>query len=310
MKSRAWLFAALAFFLFTPLFADDAGILVPREVFIGDTAEFSFRTERVKSLPDESALFIVPSGDIPVSPDLTINSITAVRDGEAVVVTIRFVPWVSGVLRFPSISIGKSVVNPPPVRIGSLVEKTGKTTLQPPRSPLLVPGTTWILFALVALVLTLFIVFLVAGFKIRKFLSLFPVWRRSNRRLRFARKELRTLSRQLGKKSLSDWYAAYSVLYRRYLGSFCRDEASAFLPCTVSEIVSLVADRLALYQDAEKTGPLVDRLQATLTRVDLVRFSGVLSGDDRPADLSAAMEFFLALEAVQEIREEASDAQL
>jgi hypothetical protein len=78
----------------------------------------------------------------------------------------------------------------------------------------------------------------------------------------------------------------------------------------VSEIVSLVADRLALYRDAEKTGPLVDRLRATLARVDLVRFSGVLSGDERAADLSAAMEFFLALEAVQEIREEASDAQL
>lgn len=310
MRRLAWPFAVLALFLAAPLFADDAGVLVPREVFIGDTAEFSFRTDRVKKLPDEGSLFIVPPADIPVSPDLTIHTITAARDGAVVVVTIRFVPWVAGPVRFPSISIGKAVVNPPPVRIGSLVEKTGKTTLQAPRSPLLVPGTTWILFALVAVILTLVIAFLVAGFKIRKVFSRFPVWRRSNRRLRFARKELRSLSRQLGKKSLADWYGAYSSLFRRYLGSFCRDEASAFLPLTAGETVSLVAERLARYRDAEKTEPLVGRLRATLGRIDLVRFSGVPSGDERKADLSSAMDFFLALEAVQDIREEASDAQL
>lgn len=304
-----------------------SGVLVPREVFVGDTAEFSFGLGSIAALGlsdsidsgdsvgegnDLSRDFIaVPAEDIPESSDATVESIVVSRVGDVATVTIRFVPWVSGVLELPQFAIHGTRVTPPTVRIASAVEKTGRTSLEPARPPLLVPGTMWLLYAMIACALAGVAVCAFAIVHLARYALTDPLSRHARSRFRLFSRELKILERRVGRIGFSPWYAALSFALRRYLGAFCAGNAESFLPLTGSEIAESVRDRadalmhaICRVQGDEMANgaefshrdpslgmgatPITDRVRALFAAMDMIRFSGSDPQDQRIEDIARA----------------------
>jgi hypothetical protein len=284
--------------LVLPLCAD-SGILVPREVFVGDTAELSFTTNALSEKLDSGSVLIVSPSDYPVSPALTIAHIE-IREGDSsATVFVRFIPWKSGVVQIPPFSVKKISLAPPPVRISSLVEKTGRKTLERPRSPLLVPGTTYYLYGGILSALAFGTVCLFAGIRLKRLFSASKGRKNTGMRVRTAMKQLKQLERQIQKTQKDAWYARYAGIVRRYLGSFCADDADAFKSSTAGEIVETLRFRLTR---SEGTGsglqgaPLHEKVQALLNRIDTTRFSGYAVLDPFSGDIQLARSLIDALE--------------
>lgn len=280
---------AIAFRVFS-----EPAVLVPREVFVGDAAELTFALPSLSLTMEEGSAFEVPSGDFPVSEDFTITSIL-IRESEGLgVVVIRFVPWVSGIVQIPVFSARKIHIAPPPVRISSLVDKTGRNILEGPRSPLLVPGTTYVVYGLIAAAVTaiLLIVFFIA-----KFRNVFEgrlSSSNSRRRVRVVMKRLRYLEKHAESIVREEWYRLFSSVLRGYTGSFCGD---SFASATGTEIVS----RLGNFIDEKSSGHLRDSngivacFQDIFTHIDSIRF-GSVSESSKSDDIGNVREVIRRLE--------------
>ena len=281
--------AVLFFSCILVCFAESNGILVPREVFVGDSAEFSFETGVFSSDSESNTTISVPPDEIPLSSDATINSITVTRKPDSATVTIRFVPWVSGVIKLPSFSVASRIVTPPPVRIASIIEKTGKNSLEPPRSPLLIPGTTWLLYGIIAGISVIVFLFIFTAIRIHRYVIANPSKRNAGKRKARIMKELKILERRLKRKDVSDWYAAYTRVLRRYLGSLCFGNTEALLSATGAEILAEINAQLvsAAVSSQEITSLLTD-FAAFFAHVNTVRFSGYPYTDIRLQDIKTA----------------------
>lgn len=290
-----------------------AGILVPREVFVGDSAELSFTTGAFNAALEPGADVLVPLGDVAVSSDATIESVTARRGESSTTVVIRFVPWTPGLLRLPPFALKKIRVVPPPVRISSLAEKTGQTALDPPRSPLLVPGTTFVLYALCAAGIACLAFVAIAFARFRRYLTLNEGRIRSGRRTKVAMRELKYLERRIHRTEPAEWYALFSAALRRYLGTLLSGNPSCLLSSTSREIDEAFSTAFRpRATGAGNSQALIDaalaRSGALLSGIDSIRFSGRASADSRQADVAEARALVLALEETVGAAKDAREA--
>ena len=141
-------------------------ILVPKKVYIGDTAElrcnFNNGSEVLKQLVagGTAELPLVSQTTI----DYDIKSITLSPAGvDFYQLSITFIPWKTGELQFPSLNIENSdlSIEFKPIQIVSLVstDSNNATTLRDTASPLLLPGTAYKIYgALTAFVILLIVI--------------------------------------------------------------------------------------------------------------------------------------------------------
>jgi len=276
---------------FAPVFSDTA-VLVPREVFIADEAELTFGTaafpgpSKAETVAPGAVLTVLPA-DLPISADVTVKSVQVKVGDNGAQVTVRFVPWKTGMLQLPSFILRGVSITPPPVRIGSLVDKTGITVLESARSPLLVPGTTYLLYGLIAVFLAFCALAIAAAVHIRRSLTRILEKNHSGRRLALIHKQLRLLEKQVRKTGSADWYRTFARVFRMYFGSLCAGDSTCFSASTAAEIVSAL--RNASFP--------VERVSDFLKRTDAIRFSGRPVPDNRLQDVAETRELVTFLEA-------------
>lgn len=141
-------------------------ILVPKKVYIGDTAElrctFNNPSSELKQLisgdgKNNTELSLVSL----TSPDYDIKSITLSPAGvDFYQLSITFIPWKTGEIQFPPLAIENTdlTVEFQPIQIVSLVstDSNNATTLRDTAAPLLLPGTTYKIYgALITLIILL-----------------------------------------------------------------------------------------------------------------------------------------------------------
>jgi len=297
-RARRCLAAALAGVALSAPLAAGSGVLVPREVFVGDSAELTFETNAFASVLESGTVLTVPSADLPVFPDATIESIRVMpsltgKSGIASV-SIRFVPWIAGALTLPSFTLNKIRLTPPPVRITSLIDKTGRAALEGPRSPLLIPGTTYLLYGAIAVGLAAVTALLVLLVRLRRYLLQNTGRKQSGRRVRLALRQLKALDRNRQKLEIGPWYERYSFIVRSYLGAFCAGSPDFFSSSTGTEII----DGLRLPLDGHDAGDLLSGVRGLLGRVDIIRFSGRPAEDRRSEDIQTIRDLIPLLESV------------
>ena len=141
-------------------------ILVPKKVYIGDTAElrctFNNPSSELKQLisgdgKNNAELSLVSL----TSSDYDIKSITLSPAGvDFYQLSITFIPWKTGEIQFPPLAIENTdlTVEFQPIQIVSLVstDSNNATTLRDTAAPLLLPGTTYKIYgALITLIILL-----------------------------------------------------------------------------------------------------------------------------------------------------------
>ncbi len=145
-------------------------ILLPKKVYIGDTAELRCTFNS----PDVNLKALVSNGARKLTFDsLSLNEDYAIKDislspagVDFYQLSITFVPWKTGDLFFPPLTIEGSEVTVlfQPVNIVSLISADEKnaTTLRDTAAPLLLPGTSYKLYG----TLTVFIILLILVIRI------------------------------------------------------------------------------------------------------------------------------------------------
>lgn len=213
--------------------------LIPLEVFVGDEAElrYSFR----------SAVDFFPNADLVMEEEIDISkfpfknlydSITLKnayfsRNDMEYVISVHFIPWRSGVIEFPPfdlfsiLSLSEKDKNKnisysilfDPIEIKSIVEKTNLREMQPPAPPFIIPGTTYVIFAIAVAAVIIFALLLRALIKfgdIRRWFNHMKITRAYRRNSAVASKKIKKL---LKNKKIGDidFCAALQNITRAYL---------------------------------------------------------------------------------------------
>ena len=145
-------------------------ILIPKKVYIGDTAElrctFNSPSLHLKELTADSKdlTYELPLVSLP-SDDYEIKSISLSSTGvDFYQLSLTFTPWKTGSLQFPPLELEAAdlVIEFQPVQIVSLVstDSNSSTSLRETTAPLLLPGTAYKLYGALTLLVILLIVVL------------------------------------------------------------------------------------------------------------------------------------------------------
>lgn len=295
---RFIVFLSLLFLGFVPAIGVaegvDMGLLVPREVFIGDEALLEFTTVGKAFLSFEGETLSLAVELLPESSLVTIKSVEYMKTDVALHVSVRFVPWVSGTLSLPPLPFQSSFVQAPEIRISSILARTGVSVPQNPREPLLVPGTTWLVYALLAVLVLSIGLLLFLVFRILPRLSGFTVRFLHSRNRRATLRSLRKLERVVIKLPQGTWYSLFSRVMRRYLALSLEQAPEFFFSSTTGEIVLFITSRV---EDsfAQSIEPMVLRF---FSEIDTKRFCGAEAEDTRLGDIVHSRTLIRTLEAL------------
>lgn len=128
-------------------------VLVPKQVYIGDSAEllctFNSGEQLFKNLTANGvAELSLENFTAPLnSKDYQIKKVSVMPTGvDFYQFTVTFVPWKTGEIVFPSYQIEDQTITFEPIHIVSLTEQNSITAIQRSTAPLLLPGTTYKLY--------------------------------------------------------------------------------------------------------------------------------------------------------------------
>jgi hypothetical protein len=309
----------LIFMISALLFAEESSavqILVPKQVFVGDTAEiqYVFRSD-VDFFPEQqsggtkkNSLNLVTdcSAFVSRADDCLVKSAVLERNGYEYTLILTIIPWKSGMLDFPpfdlreltvrSLNRNSKLASPATrmsfpvdldaVAINSLVEKTGATSFRPPSPPLVIPGTTWVIYGLIVLLIC-FVIFVFIF--IRRIPVISAAWENFCTMI-FYRRSSRASIKQLRlilKKECDDaaFCEAIQNIMRGYLERrFDSAFASETTRCLSARFTELMGSSLSPEQESA-----VQELTELFYRTDYVRYArGSADAMRQPASLYAA----------------------
>ena len=212
----------------------EAPYLLPQTIFVGDQGRLVVPLSQAFAGAEP---FVMEASEIPhLSPELVISRIELERRGGVVRLLIDFIPYAPGVLAFPALEFPARTKLPAitglVVNIASVLTPP-EMTLSEPASPLAVPGTSFLVYG--SLVLVLLLLSLGIGGSVWGRLHFRELWERFCRRrlLRVMMKFLIRLRREccLRKNGNPGFYLSLlSSEFREFLSCFtginCRSLSS------------------------------------------------------------------------------------
>lgn len=281
-------FVMIENFSFSQQFLQTEQILVPRKVYIGDTAQlqcsFNSSLEYLENLNKNEFFTLSLEGfDSPlISKDYEIKNIQITKTNtNFYTLIITFVPWKIGFIKFPDYDISKNFdkkndfQNPQKVffnevEIVSITQQNSITTPSAELPPILLPGTTYKIY--IAIIILLILIFALIQVLIRhKKIATFFKTKRLLRKYKKNKKITIKSLLKLKNENISDKEICEKIqkLMRNYLST--RFEFS-FLNCTSSEIMNAfykATNNLA----SEKKESAVCEIVGIFIRTDFIRFS-------------------------------------
>ena len=253
--------------------------VLPRDVFVGDAMEIrcTFGCE-VALLPDGALSVDITPVEI---QNLTVNSITLQRAGASFMLSMVCVPWCVGSIDIPPFVISEHCADAkasvsldiPEITIKSIVNYTGATELRSAKAPLLIPGTTWIIYLLsiFGIVLIVALVVILVRFrsfrkKVRTVISSF-ITVKNYHSLKYQMKKLTKSKKPITDKQFA---AVVSHLIREYISCRFAYNFRSETPAGVVEAFEALSKGLF----SVEAGEAVQMLSEVLVRCDYVRFAG------------------------------------
>ncbi|AIN94235.1 hypothetical protein H0R90_00830 [Treponema putidum] len=211
------------------------GILIPQQVFVGDSAEFLFPIDSLKSF-DPSILMsgYFKVNKIKQNVFMDITSIQIKKQEKKEYISISFTPWETGAISFPPLTEAGIYDAIPQVFISSILETAKVEVIQPPRPPILIPGTSYLLYLIASVSGVLIFSFIMIFSTIRKRFFVYSFSKAQRLRIRTLNKALKRLKRQISSVSSSDnlemiakrkdWLKKFEFVFRKYCFSLTESE--------------------------------------------------------------------------------------
>lgn len=266
-------------------------VVTPKEIFVGDTAELRYIFQ------SQNDLFLMadPSrvkGDVIVldhTSDVFLNleekcfvkQAVLQRVGITYTLIMTFVPWVTGKIEFPELNLNELCGNVSdaspfliqfsPVTVTSILKKTESAAEGSPISPLLLPGTNYILWLLIS---ALIIILVFVGIVIAKFSFIVGKFISIKENLGYSRNAILTKRKlyALKKKTCSD--ADFACKWQQIMRSYLEYRfGSSFSSVTSSVFVSTITDMTGDMLNMEQENAVFS-LQSLFQRTDYIRYAG------------------------------------
>ena len=246
-------------------------ILVPKKVYIGDTAElrctFNSPDTTLKTLTSQGTTLLSTGSFDTKDSDYVIKNVNLSPAGvDFYQLTITFVPWKTGDLQFPPMTIENSqlILEFQPVQIVSLIstDSSNTTTLHDSAAPLLLPGTAYKLYGTLAGFIIILIVLIRLIIK-RKSLLFYITQKRLIRKYKKNKKKTLKLLKQ------ADSAEQLQKIMRNYLE--VRFDYP-FTRCVTSELMNGWQAATAGLLSAEKTEAFGE-IVSGFVRTDFIRYS-------------------------------------
>lgn len=323
----------LSFFLCAAvLFALDGRVSVmPKDVYVGDEAEIRFEfafAEKLfegdspllnaRAFADVSDMSDISPGSrseneefkrIFFTDDYTIQSMRLKGSPPSYVLSIVFIPWKTGEIDMSafdlstvfSLSVRPFLTDIPPVHIQSITEKTGEKQLRPVKGPIIIPGTTYAVFAFCAVLLLFFAVvtaLLIRFALIRGFFQTFFERMFSSQSFRTVCRELLFLEKRRQALPAGVFCTRLSRLVRSYLENRF---SYPFTAKTSTELVPAFSEFFA-HSASERSYAYMQDLYEVCARCDYIRFSGesVFSREERIDSVQRVRSALLYFEQPEE----------
>ena len=333
MRAR-FMFCLLSFFLCAAaLFCvpDGRVSVMPKDVYVGDEAEirfeFSFAEKlfegdspllNARAFADVSDMSDISPGSrsekkelkrIFFTDDYTIQSLRLKGSPPSYVLSLVFIPWKTGEIDIPAfdlspvlgLSVRPFLTDIPPVHIQSITEKTGEKQLRPVKGPIIIPGTTYAVFAFCAVLLLFFAVvtaLLIRFALIRGFFQAFFERMFSSQSFRAVCRELLFLEKRGQALPAGVFCTRLSSLIRRYLENRF---SYPFTAKTSPELVPAFSEFFA-HSASERSYAYMQELYEVCARCDYIRFSGesVFSREERIDSVQRVRSALLYFEQPEE----------
>ena len=263
--------------------------LVPRHVYVGDTASLVLPLPGLTAGETVSIVLTPGSPDFPSHPYIDFHRVTLERRGTGSVLIVEFAAFQTGRLELPSIKIGGEYFPGLTAEIRSILARRGAVLeLSNPALPLTMPGTALLVYGTIAAaVLVLFSVLLLLlrgrGY-VSKWLA---AWKRK-RKLAAMKAAGRRLHKALLKNGkCRDILDALSLEFRAFLSFFFGENCRAM---TASELENNLSN---------------DFLGSFFRRCDELRFrGGAADKNDVLAMLADLRAFLETLETLEKTERE------
>ncbi len=304
-------------------------ILIPQEIFVGDTAQLRYTLKGTTNLLKEDGDSItVQESDskLTQTQSCTITSASITKDKDSsLTVVVLFTPWETGTVHIPAIDFGTNtaplVVSFPPIHISSLAEKTQTTTLMPPASPLLIPGTSYFLYGAVVSIFIFLLLLIIACIKIKSFsrsISSLLARLLQTRNFKQLKQRLRKLAKRQKKyESVPFAHCLQHILRTYFTGRFKQDFSSAtshevlfllqkFQNHYVAQDFATIDLKQRAQEQSEQFSTTIEETKLILTRLDFVRFA---SQKEQSTQLSE-QERLALVSAIETIATECEDVSI
>lgn len=212
------------------------GILIPQQVFVGDTAEFLFPLSALNSFEPyilESGSFRINS--IKQNSFMEVTSIQIKKQEKKEYLSINFIPWETGSISFPSLNEAGIQDLLPQVFIYSILESSNVEVLQPPRPPILIPGTSYLLYIIASVSAVMIFSAVIVFSAIKKHFFSYSFSRAQRIRIRVLNKSLKKLKKQIDSISSlegeevivkqKNWLKNFEFAFRKYCFSLISSES-------------------------------------------------------------------------------------
>lgn len=298
------------------LITNEQIVVLPKDVYVGDQMEIRYTFATSLDLSPESPLprELTP----PEMEELTILSMTLMdadsSGANGYVLSIQCIPWKSGIIDIPAFQDNLAMeLDVPPISIQSILVHTGSYELRSVKPPVLIPGTTWIIWGLVLLIVAIAAgIILFLGMLKKHGLTLTQAWYLVFSKPYF-RRAMRTL-RRLTKKGDTLEDTEYAKAITQCIRAFLTNRFAYEFDAVSSSDTMAAFDELTGGTQEEPVLSQIEILEQILVRMDYVRFSGATDGtntmttQERQAVVTAVKEAVRYLEKGENKKEEPADA--
>lgn len=303
---RRILFFCAAFFASRNFFSqtETSQMVLPKRIFVGDTAELHYTfNSNVDFFPNEENLDEKPLifEKLPFDFDnenFTLQKAVIQKNGLLYTVVLTFTPWKVGILDFPQFDLLSAVfgntnpvpflIDPKPVEISSIITKDEDSSLRGIKGPLFFPGTIYVIYAAVLLLVALLIIILHTVLKWQE-ISLKLKQRKTLRMYaKNARNALRQF-RKLEKNSLRINDVAFCLAVQQIFRYYLTVRFGRKFDALSTEQISSAFDELTGGAMSDFLRENVSSVQEIFRRADYIRFAhGSLDSKREPSQVYAA----------------------
>lgn len=300
--------------------SDTSQVVLPKKIYVGDIAEirfsFSSGVDFFADLPANQMERQLNISNLSIdidNEDFLLKDAVLRRTDLTYTLILFVMPWKTGEINIPPINLTAGIYNSEktsfivpiePFTVSSILTKGVESSFMPPAAPLLIPGTTYVLYGIIILILAFFIFLFRLIFNWSKIVGKIKNYKLKNvyvQNEKASLKKLKKLEKKYSKISDDVFCTELVFIVRQYLNVRF---GQSFDSVPTSKLMSFF-DKISAGTMSESRIEKLEQLVCVFYRADYIRFaSGSIDSKRLPVqEYSTSLQDGEAKTLINNVRE-------